>query len=169
MDTADLHSPKTPSAPEAQDNQPEKTPVTIAPCGMNCTECRFAIENDCPGCMNGRVFDDEDCEILDCCMKKGCTSCRQCRAFPCGMLKAVSFETETGDGGARLMRLKAIKDSEKRTKRRKASCTVLGLSLGAALGAIIGELNGSSFVWLFTCILAGTALGIIAGISGRNK
>lgn len=168
MDITDLNPSVPESDSETQTTGSEEAEVTLAPCGMNCTECRFAAENDCPGCMQGRLFEDEECEIFGCCMKKGIKHCGFCSAFPCDTLKAAALDKETGDGGARLMRLKSVRDGENRIKRRRMSDITLGIALGIACGTIIGELSGNLFVWLFTFIAVGAALGCIAGISGRN-
>lgn len=147
----------------------EEVKVTLAKCGMDCTECRFAIENDCPGCMQGRVFEDEECEVLECCVRKGCEHCGKCSAFPCDTLKAISYDTETGDGGARLLRLKELRDNELRKNRKNLFPAVSGGCMGIVIGTIIGGISGSFAPWIFAGMIFGAGLGTIIGIGRSTK
>lgn len=154
----------------------EQEKITLAKCGMDCTACRFAEENDCPGCMycqpaenRTKLFEDEECEIGICCEKKGCEHCGRCPDFPCEALKEVSFDTETGDGGARLMRLKEIHDKEYRRKNRMISRPLAGLCVGIAIGTVIGAVSGSIAPWIFACAVSGMGLGTITAIAGKDK
>lgn len=143
--------------------------VTLAKCGMDCTKCRFAEENDCPGCMQGHLFEDEECEVYNCCTEKKYPHCGHCPDFPCESLKETSFDTETGDGGERLMRLKDIRDRDYRIKRRRYASLGTGICLGIALGAVIGGLSGDLGIWLFGGAVIGAGFGGIIGIAGKNR
>ncbi|MBQ5332326.1 MAG: DUF3795 domain-containing protein [Oscillospiraceae bacterium] len=149
----------------------EQRPVTMAKCGMDCTACRFALENDCPGCPYAlpaenreKLFEDEECEVGICCGEKGFDTCAQCCDFPCESLREVSFDTETGDGGGRLMTLKAAKDKAYRIKRRKISAPAAGGCLGLITGIIIGCITGEIPAYIAAGLIAGTGLGFIVGI-----
>ncbi|MCI7766706.1 MAG: DUF3795 domain-containing protein [Oscillospiraceae bacterium] len=154
----------------------EQKAVTMAKCGMDCTACRFSLENDCPGCpytfppeSRERLFEDEECEVGICCEAKGFDTCARCTDFPCDALKAVSFDTETGDGGGRLMTLKALKDSEYRIKRRKLTAPAAGGCLGLIAGIIIGCITGNIPAYIAAGIIAGTGLGYIIGIAKGDR
>lgn len=143
--------------------------ITLAPCGMDCTVCRFAEESGCPGCMQGRLFEDEDCEMYNCCTVKGLAHCGQCDDFPCGALKAASFDPETGDGGNRLMRLKEIRDSDYRSFRRNIACIGGGICIGIAAGAAAGGFMLDLGTWIFAGAVIGGGIGAAAGILGGKK
>lgn len=135
---------------------------------MDCTRCRFAEENDCPGCMQGQLFEDEECEVYSCCAEKGIEHCGQCGDFPCDTLKAISYDKETGDGGARILRLKAISDKAYVKKSNRQYCIVLGSCLGIILGFIAGAFSQSYGTSIFAGLLLGACFGIIIGL-GREK
>lgn len=141
--------------------------IEMSRCGMLCSECRFAIENDCPGCMQGQLFEDEQCEVYDCCTGRGIVHCGQCTFFPCDKLKAVSYDPETGDGGGRLMRLKEIRDNDYRSFRRKAGSVIIGICTGVAVGAVIGGFTLNFGVWVFVGAVVGGGLGIITAMSKK--
>ncbi len=150
--------------------------ITLAKCGMDCSECRFAVENDCPGCpyilppeSREKLFDDEECEVGACCEEKGLAHCGQCPMFPCEPLKEVSFDTETGDGGARLMKLKEISDKAYRRKNRMTARPLAGLCTGIAAGAAIGGFSGDFLPWIFALAVCGAGLGAITAIAGKDK
>lgn len=154
----------------------EQRPVTMAKCGMDCTSCRFALENDCPGCPyvippenREKLFEDEECDVGICCTEKGFEHCGKCPDFPCEALKTVSFDTETGDGGARLMALKAIRDNDYRKKRRRLAAPLTGGCIGLITGVIIGCITGEIPSYITAGLAAGIGLGIIAGISKGDK
>lgn len=154
----------------------EQKPVTMAKCGMDCTACRFALENDCPGCpyaapheSRERLFEDEECEVGICCEAKGFETCAECPDFPCEALREISFDTETGDGGGRLMTLKALKDSNYRIKRRKLTAPAAGGCLGLITGIIIGSITGEISAYIAAGLISGTGLGFIAGISKGDR
>lgn len=154
----------------------EQKPITLAKCGMDCTSCRFAIENDCPGCPycappenREKLFEDEECDVGRCAEEKGFEHCGKCSVFPCEALKEVSFDTETGDGGNRLMRLKSMKDREFRKKRRSITAPVTGGCLGLITGVIIGCITGEIPSMTAAGLAAGIGLGFIAGISKGDK
>lgn len=154
----------------------EQEKITLAKCGMNCTRCRFAEENDCPGCPYCRpvserekLFEDEECEVGKCAEAKGYDSCGQCPEFPCEILKEVSFDVETGDGGNRLMRLKELRDGEYRRKRLRISAPVTGGCLGLLAGTIIGCITGEIFTMPFGGTAAGVGLGFIAAVSKGDR
>lgn len=136
---------------------------------MNCTECRFALENDCPGCMRGKVFEDEECEVLECCVGKGFEHCGKCESFPCDMLKEISFDKLTGDGGARLMRLKALRDDEYRRKRSMMYALIGGGGAGISLGAVAGGISGAFAPWIFAGAVIGCGVGFIIRLSKNKK
>lgn len=154
----------------------EQKTVTLAKCGMDCTSCRFALENDCPGCPyltppeeRERLFEDEECEVGRCAEEKGFEHCGKCPDFPCEALKEVSFDTETGDGGNRLMQLKEIKDREFRQKRLRLAAPLTGGCLGLITGVIIGCITGDIPQMIAAGLAAGLGLGFIAGISKSDK
>ncbi|MGN1103175.1 MAG: DUF3795 domain-containing protein [Huintestinicola sp.] len=154
----------------------EHKPITPAKCGMDCTSCRFALENDCPGCpyctppeKREKLFEDEECEVGSCAEIKGFEHCGKCPDFPCEALREVSFDTETGDGGNRLMRLKAMKDEELRQKDLRLGAPVMGGCLGLILGIIIGCITGDIPQMIAAGLAAGIGLGFIAGISKGDK
>jgi len=150
--------------------------ITTARCGMDCTECRFAVENDCPGCPYSQspserkmLFEDEECEVGICCCEKGYDHCGKCPDFPCDTLKAVSLDTETGDGGARRMRLKEIRDREYRIKRSRISFPLTGFCLGISLGIIIGCITGDVVLMTAAGIISGTGLGVMISVFKGDK
>lgn len=152
--------------------------VNPAKCGMDCTECRFAEENDCPGCMyslppeNGggqKLFEDEECEVGICCTEKGYAHCGMCREFPCDALKAVSFDTETGDGGSRLLTLKELHDSGLIQKRRAYGYPAAGGCAGLAAGTAAGCFAGSPFAWALAGLILGVGLGRIIAVSKSDR
>lgn len=154
----------------------EQKTVTLAKCGMDCTSCRFALENDCPGCpyctppeQREKLFDDEECEVGKCAEEKGFEHCGKCPDFPCEALKEVSFDTETGDGGNRLMRLKAMKDKDYRIKRRKLTAPIAGGCIGLITGIIIGCITGEIPAYIAAGLASGIGLGFIAGISKGDR
>ncbi|MGN0664922.1 MAG: DUF3795 domain-containing protein [Huintestinicola sp.] len=150
----------------------------LAKCGMDCKECRFAIENNCPGCpyilppeKRELLSEDEECEVGICCEGKGFENCSCCTEFPCDILKDVSFDLETGDGGSRLLHIKELADKESAEKWRKISFTVSGAALGACTGLVIGTAAAQTAAWVIAGIIVGIGLGAIIGISadGRRK
>ncbi len=142
--------------------------ITLAKCGMDCTACRFAEENDCPGCMQGKVFEDEQCEIYDCCTQKGCEHCGMCPDFPCDDLKDISYDTETGDGGSRILRLKELHDTQYNARRTKTGDILIGLSLGVIFGAVAGSIQSAFIPWIIGGAAAGTGIGVILSLSKRK-
>lgn len=151
------------------ENINEKGRVTLAVCGMDCTKCRFADESGCSGCMQGQLFEDEECGIYNCCMVKGLEHCGQCNDFPCDDLKAVSYDQETGDGGSRLMRLKEIRDSVYRSFRRKVACILGGICTGIAVGAAVGGFAVNMGTWIFAGAVIGGGIGAAIGLLRREK
>lgn len=154
----------------------EQKKITLAKCGMDCTECRFAAENDCPGCPYCRpvserekLFDDEECEVGKCAEGKGFESCGQCPEFPCELLKEVSFDVETGDGGNRLLRLKELRDKSFRIKRLRIAAPVTGGCLGLLFGIIIGCITGEITTMPIAGTAAGVGLGFIAAVSKGDR
>ncbi len=137
----------------------------LSRCGADCSVCPVAIENDCPGCGNGKMFEDEECEVLSCCTQKGCENCGYCPQFPCAALKTVSLDEEEE---IRLMRLKAVHDRIYRKRRRRGFSLLSGLLAGLASGVAIGGFSGQMGTWIFTGTLIGGALGAIFGISGKE-
>lgn len=147
----------------------EYKPVTLARCGMDCTQCRFASENDCPGCMQGQLFDDEQCDIYDCCGARMCEHCGKCKDFPCDDLKSVSYDVETGDGGARLIRLKSLRDEENRKKESRIKAFLGGACLGISIGAVIGAVTGAFAAWIAAGAVVGCGTGFILHLSSLKK
>lgn len=77
-------------------------------CGIDCSECSFREQMNCPGCpaTNGKLFWGE-CALAVCCIGKGHDHCGQCREFPCTALNDYSYDSEHGDNGQRIRNLEA--------------------------------------------------------------
>ncbi len=150
-------------------NDQNTNDIKLARCGMDCTQCRFAVENDCPGCMQGQLFEDEQCDIYDCCEKKQYNNCGQCPDFPCDDLKAVSYDKDTGDGGARLMRLKELRDASYRSDRSITAAFTAGTGTGILLGAVIGGISGAFLPWILAGAILGCGTGFIIIFSQSKK
>lgn len=151
----------------------EQIKADLAKCGMDCTECLFAAENDCPGCpyviASEKMFDDEECEVGICCTGKGLEHCGQCAGFPCEMLKEVSNDIDTGDGGNRILRLKELKDNEEGKKRLSRAYLLGGVCLGFLFGVAAGCIQGMVIPWTVGGILAGFGFGAVADIAKKYK
>lgn len=172
MDITDIPKPEinnTRDAEPDEEQHPEYKKITLAKCGMDCTQCRFAEENDCPGCMQGHLFDDEECPVYDCCVRKGFVHCGECGSFPCAELRDTSFDVETGDGGNRLMRLKELRDKDDALNSRRVTCILTGFILGLTVGIVIGAVSGQMASWIFACITAGCGIGAIISLSGGKR
>lgn len=70
------------------------TPEMIAPCGLDCSVCKHALdeENPCPGCRADEpgkyVFCAEKCPILHRCERPERRSfCFECDEFPCAWVR----------------------------------------------------------------------------------
>ena len=59
-------------------------------CGKSCAECIYKEELNCPGCKAGPgVKWNTDCDIAECCQKKGHKECSTCNfCSHCGMLQS---------------------------------------------------------------------------------
>ena len=57
-------------------------------CGIDCSACRFALEQGCKGCQAqlGKVFWGE-CELYQCNDAKRQAHCGKCVDFPCAKLQ----------------------------------------------------------------------------------
>ena len=138
----------------------EDAAVTLAKCGMDCTKCTFFEEWDCHGCTG-----EGECPVYDCCCKKGYDHCGKCGEFPCPELRDAAFDPEWGDGGNRLLRLKAMNDNETAGKSRKVSCIAAGLSVGLLIGLAIGAFSGAVVSWIFAGLAVGGGIGAIISIA----
>ena len=65
--------------------------MNLSSCGIDCDICKYATEQNCPGCRahDGKPFwgGDEGCELHKCCADKKHDNCGECATFPCDTLK----------------------------------------------------------------------------------
>ena len=73
----------------------EISPITVAPCGINCSACYLRLKkmNPCPGCWEADGFKPEHCQrckIKACVMKESIDFCFECESFPCEMIEQLA-------------------------------------------------------------------------------
>ncbi|GHV36295.1 hypothetical protein FACS18949_15540 [Clostridia bacterium] len=85
--------------------------MTLSSCGIDCAACKFAVEQNCPGChnLNGKPFWSSGgvCDLYACADGKGLHNCGKCGEFPCGTLHDWAYQEE-GENGRRIENLKSL-------------------------------------------------------------
>jgi len=131
-------------------------------CGMLCSQCPDREEYDCEGCLNIKeTYWGGTCEIKDCCESKNHEHCGQCKSFPCSVLLDISYDTDLGDDGERIMHLKHLADKAADTKSSFMTKIVLGNVTGICLGIIIGALQGATAAWIIAGIIIGNGIALM--------
>ena len=79
--------------------------MNLSSCGIDCDACKFAADQNCPGCyaLKGNPHWGE-CDLYVCAVRKGVPHCGKCDEFPCDMLK----EWSSAENGERIDNLKAL-------------------------------------------------------------
>lgn len=137
-------------------------------CGMICSECPDREKNGCLGCLNmEEAYWGEPCEIKQCCEGKKILHCGLCKTFPCELLLDISYDTDLGDDGERLMRLKQWADDTDDMKMPLLRKLIPGLLFGVALGVIIGTVQGEPAIWVAAGIIAGCGVSLMLHINSE--
>ena len=66
----------------------------MAYCGVECAECADYTGGKCPGCRQTNWQTTDICLPVDCCMKKGISSCGECASFPCKEMEEFYQESD---------------------------------------------------------------------------
>lgn len=138
-------------------------------CGLLCSQCPNKEDFGCEGCSNmPEGYWGGACEIKICCEIKKFEHCGRCPDFPCKILKDISYDTETGDDGERLMRCKEWVDKAADNRWSFYRKILIGISIGIILGFIIGIIQEMLTAWLIAGLAVGAGIGFMLHI-GRKK
>lgn len=139
-------------------------------CGLLCSKCANREEYGCEGCINmPEGYWGGSCEIKICCEMKKYDHCGQCNDFPCQLLKDISYDTETGDNGDRLMNCKEWVDKVDDDKWSFKQKLFTGFSSGIIAGLVIGIIQNMLTAWLITGAALGIGIAIMFYITKKNK
>lgn len=74
--------------------------MNISSCGIDCSKCKFSVEQNCMGCHEhkGNPFWGM-CQLYECAAKKKIQHCGKCEGFPCQkLIDAHKNENPKGNG-----------------------------------------------------------------------
>lgn len=139
-------------------------------CGIDCGKCKLKDEYGCLGCDKMSIgYWGEKCEIKQCCEDKELEHCGICPEFPCELLLDISYDTDMGDDGERLLNLKKMADVKREKKEKREKNYLLGASLGGMIGAIIGTLQGMTAAFVTAGFIIGTGIALLLDKGGGDK